>query len=44
MAVFIRGDRLPEAQAIYRALRAQGKWPHHYAMNALLNAYANHFR
>ena len=44
IAVHIQLGRLPEAQRIYRAMRAAGKWPHPYAMNALINAYANNFR
>ena len=44
MAVHIRNGQVPEAQAVYRSLRAAGQWPHAYATNALLNAYANNFR
>ena len=44
IAVHIQLGRLPEAQRIYRELRAAGTWPHPYAMNALINAYANNFR
>ena len=42
--VFIRNGRLAEAQSLYRSLRAEGQWPDLYALNALLNAYANAFR
>lgn len=44
IAVFIKNDCLAEAQSEYRALRAAGQWPDLYALNALLNAYANRFR
>ncbi len=44
MAVHIRNNQVPEAQALYRSMRAADQWPHAYAMNALLNAYANNFR
>jgi hypothetical protein len=44
MAVHIKLGQLPEAHQVYRSLRASGQWPHPYAMNALLNAYANSFR
>lgn len=44
IAVFIRNDCLTEAQSEYRMLRAAGQWPDLYALNALLNAYANRFR
>ncbi len=44
IAVFIRNDCLAEAQSEYKALRAAGQWPHVYALNALLNAYAIRFR
>lgn len=44
MAVHIKLGQLPEAHLVYRSLRASGQWPHPYAMNALLNAYANSFR
>lgn len=44
MAVYIRNNRLAEAQRIYRELRAADDWPTPYALNALLNCYANSFR
>jgi hypothetical protein len=44
MAVHIRSGDLAEATAIFRRLRSQGTWPNAYAVNALLNAYANDFR
>ena len=44
MAVHVQHSQLPEAQRIYRSLRAAGEWPHAYALNALINSYANSFR
>lgn len=44
MAVFIRHNKLSEAQYLFKQLRVDGAWPQAYALNALLNAYANNFR
>ena len=44
MAVHVQHRQLPEAQRIYRSLRGAGEWPHAYALNALINSYANSFR